>query len=209
MANNKTLLSFTFATCLVATACAAEPLNIAPSPVPTRFLARDGMVIRDELHLNFPPGWEIEYVNNPDNRRVAKAHRRGKNNFGDGFLTVDFLSQLPKYRQQAVVPPSELLEMALKAAGPPPGIPVKRLDITEINGDPAIGHHYTLSGNDLTHTLENYCIYRSDGIWLFSLYSPIDEPIAPEIHEAVFNSTWAEVTEPNVSYFGPKEELVL
>ncbi|OKL52595.1 hypothetical protein [Buchananella hordeovulneris] len=196
-----------FTTALIAaiaiTGCTSNPLSIVPTPVPTRFTERGDMVVRDQINLTAPPGWKITYEDSPDRNDVAYFSKPDDTSDKTGSLQVHFLGQSGVYRIHSRQGPEKAFSYA-KDRLIPHTANVKKLDITSIDGNPAIGYYYNF-GEGSEQSGEDYYVLRSDGLWTFSISAPYYGEIPPELRQVVLNATWTEVTEPNVKHLGPRE----
>ncbi|OKL52596.1 hypothetical protein [Buchananella hordeovulneris] len=196
-----------FTTALIAaiaiTGCTSSPLNIVPTPVPTRFTERGDMVVRDQINLTAPPGWKITYEDSPDRNDVAYFSKPDDTSDKTGSLQVHFLGQSGVYRIRSRQGPEKAFSYA-KERLIPRTAHVEKLNITSIDGNPAVGYYYDFGeGSELSD--EDYHVFRSDGLWAFTIRAPRYGEIPSELRQAVLNATWTEVTEPNVKHLGPRE----
>ncbi|RRD52900.1 hypothetical protein EII12_03200 [Buchananella hordeovulneris] len=196
-----------FTTALIAaiaiTGCTSSPLNIVPTPLPTRFTERGDLVVRDQINLTAPPGWKITYEDSPDRNDVAYFSKPGTGWDKTGVMRVHFNGQSGVYRIHSRQGPEKAFSYA-KNRLIPHSAHVKTLDVKSIDDSPAVGYYYSL-GTQTIQVGEHYYVFRSDGLWTFTIRAPRNGEIPPELREAVLNATWTEVTEPNVKYLGPRD----
>ncbi|MDO5080137.1 hypothetical protein [Buchananella hordeovulneris] len=190
------------ATCLVTTACTAEPLNIVPGTSPTpgadklRVTEAAGLVVRDDINITAPPGWEEKKSAIPDHREILKIARKDEPQSEADRLEIRFTSALDAYHSPHTYNLADPLGYAVENAKRWDGIKhdEKGVDLHPVLIDNTPARGYTLTHSDSTS--ERYFVLRSDGLWELSIYA--DGPIPPELRQAALSATWSEASEPNI-----------
>lgn len=201
------ILPILLAAALALVGCTASPKDLFSAPAPARSLVKGDMVVRDEIKLTAPDGWHLAYFDDPETDHVASIFIPNQPSSAGNKLDVSFASQRAGYRMPAGTTPKLALTKAVEASLPHADLSPEMLDVSSIGDQPAIGYSLTLKQAGSTQTIEEYFVYRSDGIWRFSLSAPKDGQISSELREAIFNATWTEVAEPNVKFLGPESAL--
>ncbi|WP_143180875.1 hypothetical protein [Buchananella hordeovulneris] len=192
------------ATCLVTTACTAEPLNIVPGTSPTpgaadlRVTEAAGLIVRDDINIAIPPGWEKKKTTLFDPQETVRITRKDDPQLKKGWLDVTFLSQKEIYRSPLTHDLTKTLDFAVRIENAEDNI---RLNENTADGNPLrIDNNPTraYSSTSTYFTSERYFILRSDGVWELSIYAPEGEAIPPELRQAVLSATWNEAPEPNI-----------
>ncbi|RRD41337.1 hypothetical protein, partial [Buchananella hordeovulneris] len=117
--------------------------------------------MRDQINLTAPPGWKITYQDSPEEYHIAWLSKSGEAWSKSGVLHAYFKGQSGVYRIHSRQGPEKAFSYA-KDRLIPHTANVKKLDITSVDGNPAIGYYYNF-GEGSEQSGEDYYVLRSDG----------------------------------------------
>lgn len=167
-----------------------------PGAADLRVTEAAGLVVRDDINITIPPGWEEKKSAIPDHREILKIVRKDDSQSETGRLEIRFTSALDAYRSPRTFNLADPLGYAVENAKGWDGIKPdeKGVDLNPVQIDNTPTRGYTLIRSD--STTERYFVLRSDGLWELSIY--VDGSIPPELRQAVLSATWSETLEPNI-----------